>query len=266
MKIDLLIIDPQMDFCSPDGSLFVPGADKDCERAATMIRRLIPKINDIHVTKDEHHYFDRAHPSFLIDSKGEHPRPFTIIPLDDMKNGKWRSVLPQYQKDTEDYLQALLDNKRYAHCIWPPHCLIGSEGNKIVPEVWDALHAWEIKHKTANVDYVTKGSNFLIEHYSAVQAEVPQADDPTTQLNTGLIQVLQTADIIALFGEALTQCVANTGTDIANNFGEENIKKIVLIKDLCSSVPGFEHLAEAFIKDLTGRGMQICEKSEDFFA
>ncbi len=50
MKLDLLIIDPQMDFCSPDGSLFVPGADKDCERAATMIRRLIPKINDIHVT------------------------------------------------------------------------------------------------------------------------------------------------------------------------------------------------------------------------
>ncbi len=29
-KVDLLIIDPQVDFCDPNGNLAVPGADEDC--------------------------------------------------------------------------------------------------------------------------------------------------------------------------------------------------------------------------------------------
>lgn len=29
LKIDLVAIDCQLDFCNPNGSLFVPGADKD---------------------------------------------------------------------------------------------------------------------------------------------------------------------------------------------------------------------------------------------
>jgi len=38
-KIDLLIIDPQLDFCSPKGSLFVPNADKDMSRLAKMVNK-----------------------------------------------------------------------------------------------------------------------------------------------------------------------------------------------------------------------------------
>jgi DNA-binding transcriptional ArsR family regulator len=37
------------------------------------------------------------------------------------------------------------------------------------------------------VDFVTKGSNYWTEHYSAVQADVPDSQDPTTMLNTELI-------------------------------------------------------------------------------
>lgn len=32
MKVHLLVIDPQKDFCNPNGSLFVTGADKDMDR------------------------------------------------------------------------------------------------------------------------------------------------------------------------------------------------------------------------------------------
>ena len=44
MRIELLIIDPQISFCDPDGELFVPGADEDMKRLATMINRLKSKI------------------------------------------------------------------------------------------------------------------------------------------------------------------------------------------------------------------------------
>ena len=49
MKLHLLIIDPQNDFCSSQGSLYVPGADQDMGRLARLVDRLKDKIADIHV-------------------------------------------------------------------------------------------------------------------------------------------------------------------------------------------------------------------------
>jgi nicotinamidase/pyrazinamidase len=114
------------------------------------------------------------------------------------------------------------------------------------------------------VDYVTKGSNIYTEHYSAVQADVPDPQDPSTMLNTRLIQTLEQADMIALCGEAINFCVANTVRDIANNFGEENIKKFVLLTDATSPVPGkdFEPLTDSFMKEMTKRGMKVSTTKE----
>jgi len=60
-------------------------------------------------------------------------------------------------------------------------------------------------------------------------------------------------------GQALDFCVKNTIADIANNFGDENIKKFVLLKDCSSSVnvPGLEHLGSDFVKEMTARGMRV---------
>jgi len=113
------------------------------------------------------------------------------------------------------------------------------------------------------VDYVTKGSNFWTEHYSAVKADVPDPTDPGTTLNWDLINTLKTADIIALSGEALSHCLANTVRDIADNFGEENISKFVLLEDCSSSVTGFEKMGTDFIKEMVKRGMKV-EKSTEF--
>lgn len=46
-NIHMLLIDPQQDFCNPDGSLFVPGADKDMEQAAKMMRRINKKTGGV---------------------------------------------------------------------------------------------------------------------------------------------------------------------------------------------------------------------------
>ena len=122
-------------------------------------------------------------------------------------------------------------------------------------ELLEALWKWE-ESNYAMVDYVTKGSNFMTEHYSAVQADVPDPEDPNTHLNENLIEILKTADEIIWTGEALSHCVANTIRDIANNFGEENIKKMVLLTDATSNVTGFEQMGEDFMKEMTGRGMR----------
>ena len=50
MNVQLLTIDPQNDFCDPNGSLFVQGANDDMKRLSAMINRLVGKLDDIHVT------------------------------------------------------------------------------------------------------------------------------------------------------------------------------------------------------------------------
>jgi nicotinamidase-related amidase len=132
-----------------------------------------------------------------------------------------------------------------------------------VPEVSDALLAWEGK-RFGVVDYVTKGSNIFTEHYSAVQADVPDPSDTTTMLNRPLLDMLSNSDVILIAGEALSHCVCSTITDTANSFGEENIKKFILLTDCSSSVSGFEQLGEDFVKDMTKRGMQLAKSTELF--
>ena len=254
-NIHLLMIDVQNDFCDPKGNLFIAGADKDAARLANMINKFAKKITAIHSTLDSHRTVDVAHPIFWVDSKGNHPKPFTLISEDDVVKGVWSTSNPSWRQKALDYVKDLKKNSRYLLCIWPPHCLIGTFGHSLVPAVSDALLNWEQQFRI--VDFVTKGSNIFTEHYSAVQADVPDSSDPSTMINTELIDVLQKADEILIAGEALSHCVANTIIDIANNFGEDNIKKFTLLSDCCSNVGGFEKLGQDFVSDMTKRGMKI---------
>lgn len=261
--IHLLVIDPQNDFCDPKtGTLYVKGAEDDIKRLSAMIRRLPDAFDQIHVTLDSHHLFDVAHPLFWKDSNGKHPDPFTIISPDDVEQGRWTPTRPGLTRRALDYVKALEAGKRYPLCIWPPHCLIGSAGHAVVPELQAALLEWEEKHRRI-VDFVTKGSNIHTEHYSAVKAEVPDPDDPTTQLNTRLIGILESADMVAIAGEAGSHCLANTVRDIADNFQDPNaIKKLVLLEDATSPVPTFEQAQEDFVKDMAAKGMQFAKTTE----
>lgn len=264
MQMELLIIDPQIDFCDPAGALFVAGADRDMTRLAAMVQRLAPKLDDIHVTLDSHHFVDIAHPIFWKDGSGKAPAPFTIITATDVETGRWTTAQPGMCRRALTYVQALEKHGRYPLCIWPPHCLIGSTGHAVVPELFAALQEWE--KRFAMVDYVTKGSNPFTEHYSAIQADVPDPADPGTQINTALLQTLMRADLIAVAGEAGSHCLANTVRDIANNFGDDRlVSKIVLLTDATSPVTGFESFQDDFLREMTRRGMKMATTT-DFLA
>jgi nicotinamidase/pyrazinamidase len=175
--------------------------------------------------------------------------------------GKWTTTQPGTYRRSREYVAALEQNGRYPLCVWPYHCLIGSPGHAVVPELFAALTDWESGF--AVVDYVTKGSNIWTEHYSAVVADVPDPEDPSTQINTRLIQTLMEADLIFVAGEAGSHCLANTVRDIANNFGDDNyVKKLVLLTDATSPVPGFETYQDDFLREMTARGMQTATTTD----
>lgn len=255
MKLHLVVIDPQNDFCSPAGSLYVPGAEGDVTRLATLIERLRGRINDIHVTLDSHRKVDISHPMWWRDAQGHEPAAFAQISAADVVAGRWTTSRGDLRARSLAYLQALEGSGRYPHTIWPYHCLIGDEGHNVSAVLAAAMHEWE--QRFATVDFITKGSNPFTEHFSAVQAEVPDPDDPGTQVNTDFIDTLEQADVILLAGEALSHCLANTVRDIADRFGPGQLGKLHLLTDASHSVPGFEALGEAFVRDMTRRGMHL---------
>ena len=268
-KIQLLLIDPQEDFCNPNGSLFVPGADEDMKRLATMVRRIGDKISEIRVTLDCHHTVDVAHPSFWINSNLENPAPFTIITADDVRNGVWKPFDPRLNNRMLKYVETLEAQGNFPLCIWPPHCLIGTPGNNVYSDLAKELQIWEEKRPWF-VDYVSKGSNVYTEHYGAIEAEVPDPKDPSTQINTDLIDALLLADTIIVAGEAGSHCLKTTIEQIANKFGDDSyIQKLVLLLDATSPVIhpdiDFPAIQQKFIDDMVARGMRT-STTVDFLA
>jgi nicotinamidase-related amidase len=263
MKIHLLVIDPQNDFCNPNGSLFVPGADKDIDRLSQMVRRLKGKLDDIHITLDSHRKVDISHPMWWKDSSGKRPGAFTLITAADMESGKWDTYMPSFRTRTLAYLKALETRGRYLHTVWPEHCLIGDEGHNVHPLLSSAVHEWE-DSRFAQGEFLTKGSNPFTEHFSAVAAEVPDPNDPSTQVNTDFIKTLEGADMILLAGQALSHCVANTVLDIAANFSNTAyIQKLHLLTDATSEVPNppgmtiFSDFTARFLNDMRTQGMKL---------
>ena len=260
-SIHLITIDPQRDFCEKGMALYVEGADEDTKRLTKSVRKNLRRLDMIHVTMDSHQSLHIAHPIMWVDKRGRRPDIYRNILHDEVVAREFTTTNPKWHDYAVYYTGELKKHGRYDLTIWPPHCIIGSPGHGFVPEFSQALIEWETE--TFNkVDIVAKGSNILTEHYSAVQADVPDDKDDTTKLNTALCDTLAKADLILITGQALSHCVANTITDVANYFGDDNIKKFVLLEDTSSNVPIAADKGRAFVKAMVARGMRVCKSTD----
>lgn len=281
-KVLLLVIDPQNSFCENvkdfeerqkvhNGELYVEGAEKDMERLSDFIKENKNKITDIHMTLDSHHKMHISHPIWFKNKKtGKHPNPFTIMKYcekteeiigvtytenESFVNGEYSSFNDSW---TIYYLKELERKKRYAHCIWPYHCLIGTLGHNVYPAVFDAIAEWETDNQKI-CKKIFKGSDQLVEHFSAIGPEV----DSLLNVNGDskkeeILYKLNSYDEILISGEAKSHCVASTVLDIVKNDNVmfKNIgKKCVVLEDTTSNVGGFEILGEEFVKEAKSLGV-----------
>lgn len=273
MNVHLLVIDPQNDFMdTPGAALPVTGAKADMERLAALVDRIGAKLQKIHVTLDSHHLVDIAHPAFWRDCNGNAPDPMTMIPAASIEDGTWTPRRPEFRDYAIDYAKALEAAGKYTMMVWPPHCLIGTNGHNIEATLAAALDRWSAA-RVRNVDFVTKGTNVLTEHYGALMAEVPMPKDPSTQLNGRFLAMLQEADVIVVAGEASSHCVKATIEQVAANIGAEHVKKFKLLTDCMSPVPAivgadgsvivdFPAMADQFLTDMAALGMELTTSVE----
>lgn len=250
-KIALLIIDMQKDFCSPTGALFVPGAVEDCERLSKWIVDNKSEISHISCSLDSHHINDIAHPAYWQDKDGNHPAPFTQITSADIESGKWSSVKPQWSLQ---YLKELENQGEYAHIVWPEHCLIGSENFSLDNKVFESLKTWTRGGKP--IKFVVKGECTESEHFGIFESQVPIANIPGTQYNLNLQQALEKHDLIYIAGEARNFCVANSLKQLINK-APQLAKKIIILDDCTSNVPGFDGIDDGIWEKAKAMGVRF---------
>ncbi len=276
MHTHLLLIDPQNDFCDlPEAwrphampgeeplqpALPVTGAHADLLRAAALVQRLGAQLDAITVTLDSHHRIDVAHPGFWRDLAGHQPVPFTPITAAQVRAGAFRprdaAALPRVLA----YLDALEAAGRYTLMVWPVHCQMGSWGHTVHAGLQAALDAWA-DAQGRSVAIVTKGENPWTEHYSALQAEVPDASDRRTTLNQDLLAELDRFDRILIAGEAGSHCVRATVEHLATHLPSRRLNKLVLLTDCISPVTGFEAQQAEFFEAMRAQGVQLCRSGE----
>lgn len=283
----LFIVDPQNSFCevvnvrdqgtvhsgelciaqrNTDGTI-VPIAWNDMIVLGDFIKNDVENdISGITISLDTHPYIHVSHPSWFkrIDN-GLPPEPFTTLhivkdKIVDAAGVEYTTTNP----NTYNWTKKAIDFYG-VHVIWPPHCLQGTPGNNVVAPLQDALIQWTQK-TGLEVQYVIKGLSPMVEQFSAIKAKLVDPNDRTTELNLPLLNRLSVCDEILFSGEALSHCVNNTITDIANVEGwfngRELIRKVTLLRDTTSNVPGFEKMGEDFLQEMQGMGMRVTTTKE----
>ncbi len=259
-KTVLLVIDAQNDFHDiATAALPVTGAVKDTQRIADFISKQDPST--IFASLDSHYSLDIAHPTWWSDSKGNIVGPFTPISSADIENGKYTARVQPTRSLA--YVKALEANGEFSHFIWPEHCLMGSEGQALHPIFFDAIKKW-MGDDLKWVNFINKGVNPFTEHFGIFRANVPLTEDPATQVNQGIFQVLNSHDIVYLAGQARTHCVANSLKQMLE-IAPQLASKIVVLEDCMSDVPGlpqdFYNHVDNMYKDAASKGVQFAKST-----
>ena len=275
-RTELLIIDAQNDFCDlPEAyrpldpltgarqapALPVPGAHADMLRLAALLRAAGRRLDAVTVTLDAHHRFDIAHPSFWRQADGSAVAPFTAISAEALRSGLFQPRDAAHAPRAQAYLDALQASGRYTLVVWPVHCQIGTWGQGLHADLLAACDDWQ-EARGRPLQAVFKGSNPWTEHYSALQAEVPDAADPDTLLNRTLLARLDGADTLLIAGQASSHCVKATVEHLLAHLPSGRPDRLLLLTDCMSPVAGFEAQAQDFLAAAQAQGVRAMRQAD----
>lgn len=235
-RVLLINIDNQKDFMD-GGSLGVPGAAKDVERLSQWIYRNMGGITTIISSLDTHQPFQVFFKACWADENGNPPDDYTLITAADIASGKWhvRAIVPNYVSEYIDHLEQ--DGKKTL-CIWPEHCIKGTQGAAMESNLVNMIYFHSVCRKTID-PMVQKGTDPYSEMYGIIKPEWSRQN----LINQSVLTAVEQHDKIYLAGEAASHCLLETGRQILENFaGRPDItRRITILRDCTSpvaTVPG----------------------------
>ncbi len=230
-RLHLLLVDEQKDFCFPNGALYVAGrsgrgALDDNRRVAEFVYRNLDVLTQVTATMDTHFAFQIFFPSFWVGRDGEPLAPHREVTVEDIDRGE-ASPSPAVAswlangdhdwlvRQVRFYCAELEKAGKYRLYLWPPHCILGSEGHALAGVVHEArlFHAFA---RSAQSAVELKGGNPLTENYSVLRPEVLVRHDgrPLAERNERFIDTLLAADAVIVAGQASSHCVKSSIEDL----------------------------------------------------
>ncbi|MFQ5594585.1 MAG: isochorismatase [Anaerolineae bacterium] len=285
-RICLIAVDVQNTFCIPDFELYVggrsgTGAVDDNRRLCEFIYRNLGAITQVFPTMDTHQATQIFHSIFLVNDRGEHPNPLTLISVEDVEEGRWKfnsAVADSLQIDQDygqrhllHYAKELRDRGKYDLTIWPYHAMLGGIGHALVSAVEEAIFFHSIA-RLSQPAFQVKGSHPLTEHYSVLGPEVLTDPDgkQIAEKNAPFIEKLMTFDAVIIAGQAKSHCVAWTIDDLLEDIRRQDAQlaqKVYLLEDCTSPVvaPGivdYTDEADAAFQRFAEAGMRVVRSIE----
>jgi nicotinamidase-related amidase len=279
LRAHLLLIDVQKDFCLPQGTLYVGGrsgrgAIEDSARIAEFIYGNLPRITSITTTLDTHFAYQIFFPSFWQQADGSPAAPFREISTAQVLagevkpnpamtpwlcNGNYTWLMGQVRHYCEQLEQA----GKYRLYLWPPHCLLGSDGHALVGTIHEARLFHAFVRGTQSWCEV-KGGNPLTENYSVLRPEVLTRHDgqPLAQRNTAFLKTLLGADAVVIAGQAASHCVKSSIDDLLSEIATQDpalAKKVYVLTD-CMSAVTVPDGKGGFIADYTADAEQALQR------
>jgi nicotinamidase-related amidase len=279
-RVCLLAVDIQNTFCVPGFELFVGGrsgrgAVDDNRRLTEFLYRNIGFITQVLPSLDTHRAMQIFHPVWLVDERGHHPAPHTLVSVDDVRAGRYRvnpavaealGVQLQYaERHLLHYAERLAERGKYELTIWPYHAMLGGIGHALVSAVEEAIFFHTIA-RYSQPDFQVKGENPLTEHYSILGPEVTEGPDGDRlgAKNRELIDKLLGFDAVVVAGQAKSHCLAWTIDDLLQDdeAREHLAGRTYLLVDCTSPVvvPGvvdYTEAADAAFARYAAAGMSV---------
>ena len=285
-KICFVAVDVQNTFCVPGFELYVAGrsgtgAVDDNRRLCEFIYRNLNSITEIVPTMDTHHAIQIFHALYLIDERGEHPAPYTLVSAQDVERGVWKfnpavapslGITPEYgQRHLEYYVRQLQATRKYDLTIWPYHAMLGGIGHALLSAFEEAVFFHSVA-RSSQPDFHVKGDEPLTEHYSVLGPEVKNdfAGNLLAPKSDKFLKKLQTFDAIIIAGEAKSHCVAWTIADLLDDIlvhDHRLAEKVYLLEDCTSpvvipNVIDYTEPADAAFQRFADAGMHLVKSTE----
>jgi len=284
-RLCLLAVDVQNTFCIPDFELFVAGrsgsgAVDDNRRLCEWVYRNLGSITQILPSLDTHHAIQVFHAIWLVDERGDHPAPYTLVSAEDVATGRWRvnpAVADALGIDMDyadrhlaHYTRRLAEGGKYDLTIWPYHAMLGGIGHALVSAVEEAVFFHGIA-RHSRPEFQVKGDKPLTEHYSMLGPEVTEGPDGERLggRNTELIATLLGFDAVVVAGQAKSHCVAWTIADLLedDDVRRRLAERTYLMEDCTSPVvvPGvvdYTDQADAAFERCAASGMHVVRSTD----
>jgi nicotinamidase-related amidase len=263
------------------------GAIDDSRRIAELVYRNLGVITEITTTMDTHLAYQIFFPSFWLDKADQPLTPHRVVTSDQIAAGEVRPnpAIAKWLcggnytwlcKQVLHYTKELERAGKYQLYLWPPHCLLGSDGHALAGVIHEArmFHAFS---RTAQSHVEVKGGNPLTENYSVLRPEVLSRFDGAAlaQRNTQFVQTLLSADAVVIAGQAASHCVKSTIDDLLSEIAANDptlAKKVYLVTDCMSAVTvpdgkggfavDFTTQAEAGLQKFADAGMNLVRSTD----